>query len=97
MPDPDELTQKVARHLDVDWRYVEQVEAWDVDRIAEVRAAGRRAGRMLGYKVVTTQSHRAAREDGLVVVIVAGAGGAGRGGSPAYGGPLATPHRSCTR
>jgi hypothetical protein len=44
MPEPDELTLAIARHLEVDWQYVERVEAWDVERIAEIRSAGRKAG-----------------------------------------------------
>ena len=70
MPDPDGLTQTIARHLEVDWQYTEHVEAWNTDRIAEVRAAGRRAGRLLGYRVVTSQSDPDARGDGRVVVVV---------------------------
>jgi hypothetical protein len=69
MAEPDELTLMIARVLEVDWQYFELVEAWNVDRIAEVRAAGRRAGRLLGYKVLTRQSSPR-REDGRVVVAV---------------------------
>ena len=39
MPEPDELTLEIARALEVDWQYVKHVEAWDAERIAEVRAA----------------------------------------------------------
>jgi hypothetical protein len=53
VPEPDELTLTIARALEVDWQYVERVEAWNTDRIAEVRSAGRKAGRMLGYKIRT--------------------------------------------
>ncbi len=56
MPDPDELTLAIARVLEVDWQYVERVEARDTARIAEVRSAGRKAGRLLGYKVATFQN-----------------------------------------
>ncbi|MFI6263652.1 hypothetical protein [Micromonospora sp. NPDC051006] len=40
----------------IDWQYVERVEAWNAERIAEVRSAGRRAGRWLGYNIATFQS-----------------------------------------
>jgi len=40
-------------------------------RIAGMRAAGRKAGRLIGYKIATTQSDPHAREDGRVVVVVA--------------------------
>ncbi|MEU6860907.1 hypothetical protein AB0B28_18780 [Glycomyces sp. NPDC046736] len=71
MPDPDELTLQIARSLEVDWQYVEHVDAQNKDRIKEVRSAGRKAGRLLGYKIVTTQSDPSRREDRRVVVIVA--------------------------
>ena len=67
--EPDELTLLIARHLEVDWQYVQRVEAWDAARIAQVRAAGRRAGRLLGYKIVTRQS--APDDGGRVTVVVA--------------------------
>lgn len=67
----DELLMTIARHLELDWQYTEYVEAWDVDRIAEVRATGRKAGRMLGYKIMTRQSDPELRRDGRVVVSVA--------------------------
>src|ERR1700733_4507856 len=54
--EPDELTLLIARHLEVDWQYVRRFEAADTEKIAEVRAAGRRAGRLLGYKIMTRQS-----------------------------------------
>jgi hypothetical protein len=69
--EPDELTLFIAQRLEIDWQYVEHVEAWNADRIAEVRSAGRKAGRLLGFKVVTRQSDPALREDNRVVVIVA--------------------------
>ncbi|WP_129669019.1 hypothetical protein [Phytoactinopolyspora endophytica] len=71
MADPDELTITIARHLEVDWQYVEHVDALNEERIAEIRSAGRRAGRLLGYKIVTHQSDPGQRKDGRVVVIVA--------------------------
>jgi len=54
-PQPDELTLAIARALEVDWQYAERVEAWDAERIAEVRSAGRKAGRLLGFKIATFQ------------------------------------------
>jgi hypothetical protein len=67
--EPDELTLLIARHLEVDWQYVRRIEAWDAAQIAAVRAAGRRAGRLLGYKIVTRQS--APSEENRVTVVVA--------------------------
>jgi hypothetical protein len=67
--EPDELTLLIARHLEVDWQYVRRIGAWDTEQIAAVRAAGRRAGRLLGYKIVTRQS--APSEDNRVTVVVA--------------------------
>jgi hypothetical protein len=71
MSAPDELTQLIAQRLEIDWQYVEHVESWNTDRVAEIRSAGRKAGRLLGYKIVTHQSQPEQREDGRVVVIVA--------------------------
>jgi hypothetical protein len=67
--EPDELTLIIARHLEVDWQYVRRIEAWDTEQIAAVRSAGRKAGRLLGYKIVTRQSEPT--EQNRVVVIVA--------------------------
>lgn len=69
MPEPDELVLTVARRLEVDWQYVERVEAWDTERIAEVRSAGRKAGRLLGYKIITHQTRP--DDENRVKVIVA--------------------------
>lgn len=69
MPEPDELPLAIARHLEVDWQYVERVEAWDAERIAEIRSAGRKAGRMLGCKVATHQGRP--DDENRVTVIVA--------------------------
>jgi hypothetical protein len=67
--EPDELTLIIARHLEVDWQYVRRIEAWDADQIAAVRSAGRKAGRLLGYKIATRQSEPT--EENRVIVIVA--------------------------
>jgi hypothetical protein len=67
--EPDELTLLIARHLEVDWQYVRRIRARDADQIAAVRTAGRRAGRLLGYKITTRQS--APSDEGRVTVIVA--------------------------
>ena len=67
--EPDELTLLIARHLEVDWQYVRRIPARDGDQIAAVRAAGRRAGRLLGYKITTRQS--VPNDEGRVTVIVA--------------------------
>lgn len=69
MAEPDELTLTIARHLEIDGQYVKHVEAWDTERIAEIRSAGRKAGRVLGWKIITSQS--SPRDDGRVVVVVA--------------------------
>jgi hypothetical protein len=69
MPEPDELTLAIARHLEVDWQYVVRVEAWNTERIAEIRSAGRKAGRLLGYKIATFQAEP--DEENRVKVIVA--------------------------
>jgi len=45
MAEPDALTLAIARHLEIDVQYVEIIEAWDTERIAAVRSAGRKAGR----------------------------------------------------
>jgi hypothetical protein len=67
--EPDELTLTIARHLELDWQYVRRIEAWDAEKIAAIRFAGRKAGRLLGYKIVTRQSEP--NEENRVVVIVA--------------------------
>ncbi|MGH3277252.1 MAG: hypothetical protein ACRDNZ_23345 [Streptosporangiaceae bacterium] len=54
--EPDELTLLIARHLEVDWQYTRRIAARDTEKIALVRTAGRRAGRLLGYKITTRQS-----------------------------------------
>jgi hypothetical protein len=69
MAEPDELTLAIARALEVDWQCFELVEAWNTDRVAEIRAAGRRAGRLLGYKILTRRS-TPRRADGRIVVAV---------------------------
>lgn len=67
--EPDELTLIIARHLEVDWQYVCRFEARDTEQIAAVRSAGRKAGRMLGYKILTRQSEP--NEANRVTVVVA--------------------------
>jgi hypothetical protein len=66
--EPDELTLAIARQLELDSRYVERVEVRDTKRIAEVRSAGRRAGRLLGWKIQTFRSQPT--DEGRVVVVV---------------------------
>jgi hypothetical protein len=68
--EPDELTLTIARHLEVDWQYVRRITASDAAQIAAVRSAGRRAGRLLGYKIVTRQSEPNEQNRVLVVVAV---------------------------
>ena len=69
MAEPDELVLAIAQRLEVDWQYVERAEAWNAERIAELRSAGRKAGRLLGYKIVTVQSQP--DHENRVTVIVA--------------------------
>jgi hypothetical protein len=69
MAEPDELVLAIAQRLEVDWQYVERAEAWNAERIAELRSAGRKAGRLLGYKIVTVQSEP--DDENRVTVIVA--------------------------
>jgi hypothetical protein len=69
MPEPDELTLAIAQALEVDWQYTERVEGWDAERIAQVRSAGRKAGRLLGFKIATFQTRP--NDENRVAVIVA--------------------------
>ena len=64
----DELTLAITRQLELDSQYVEHVEVWDTKRIAEVRSAGRRAGRLLGWKTQTFRSQPT--DQGRVAVLV---------------------------
>jgi hypothetical protein len=68
MAEPDELTRIIAQHLEVDHQYVEHVEAWNTEHIATVRSAGRKAGRLLGWKIFTYQSRP--DDENRVTVIV---------------------------
>jgi hypothetical protein len=63
--EPDELTLTIARQLEIDTQYVEHVEAWDNERIAQIRSAGRKAGRLLGWKIRTVQTQPT--DDGRLV------------------------------
>lgn len=69
MQQPDELTLAIARHLDVDWQYVERVEASNTEHIAEIRSAGRKAGRMLDYKIATYRAPRPDNENRVTVIV----------------------------
>jgi hypothetical protein len=69
MAELDELGLEIARRLELDWQYIVRVESWDTERIAEIRSAGRKAGRHLGYKITTFQSDP--DEEQRVTVIVA--------------------------
>jgi hypothetical protein len=66
--EPDELTLAIAQQLEIDSQYVEHIEAWNTERIAEVRSAGRKAGRLLGRKIRTFQSQP--NDEGRLVVVV---------------------------
>jgi hypothetical protein len=71
MAESEDLVSEVARRLELDWQYVAHVPAWDVERVAKIRSAGRQAGRTLGYRVMTMQTDPEDRDHGLVVVVVA--------------------------
>jgi len=68
MAEPDELTLAIARQLEIDSQYVEHIEEWDTEHIAEVRSAGRKAGRLLGWKIRTIQTQP--NDEGRLVVAV---------------------------
>lgn len=68
MAEPDELTREIAWRLGIDAQYIEHVGAWDAERIAQIRSAGRRAGRLLGWKIQTSQSEPT--DGGRVAVVV---------------------------
>jgi hypothetical protein len=69
LPEPDELTLTIARHLEIDNQYVEFIGACDIHRIAEVRSAGRKAGRLLDWKIMAYQT--SPNDEGRLAVIVA--------------------------
>lgn len=66
----DVLASQIATRLEIGEQYVEHVSASDHDHIALIRSAGRKAGRLLNWKVRTFQTDPAKREDGKVVVFV---------------------------
>jgi hypothetical protein len=71
MPDPDEaLIEQILPVLELDHQYSRSVEAWNHDRVAQIRRCGRAAGKRLGYQVRTFASDPEQREDGRVVVWV---------------------------
>jgi len=67
MPELDELTLTIARHLEADKQYIQRFPPWETERIAAVRSAGRKAGRHLGCRVITLQSNA---DGGTVAVAV---------------------------
>lgn len=64
------LASQIATILEIGEQYVEHVDVGDTEHIALIRSAGRKAGRLLGWKVRTFQSDPAKRDDHKVVVIV---------------------------
>jgi hypothetical protein len=70
MPEADELMLEIARVLEIDLQYTERVEARNTERIAAVRSAGRRAGRLLGYKITTFQNEPDVENHVRVFVVV---------------------------
>jgi len=67
----DTLATQIATALEISAQYIEHVDPQDVEHIALIRSAGRKAGRLLGWKIHTFQTDPALREDKKVVVIVA--------------------------
>jgi hypothetical protein len=61
----DELAAHVAQVLEIDHQYAIRTQADATEQIARIRRAGRRAGRVLGWKVRTFVRDR---EDGGSVV-----------------------------
>jgi hypothetical protein len=70
-----DLELTVARQLEIDGQFVAHFDTDGAAGIAAVRAAGRRAGRLLGLNVRTVHSDPNKRDDNRVVVIVAVTGG----------------------
>jgi|SRR5580704_11688736 hypothetical protein len=67
--EPEELILAIMQALEVDGQYVERhIEAWDTERIAEVRSAGRKAGRRMNYRIRTFVTEPS--DEGRVVVVV---------------------------
>lgn len=72
MQDPEDevLIQEMLPVLDVDHQHMRLVEAWNRDRVAQIRRCGRQAGKRLGYKIRTLNSDPDRRDDGRLVVWV---------------------------
>lgn len=70
MAEPDELTLTIAQHLELDHQYVKRIEAWDAEHIAAARSAGRKAGRLLGWKIITHQTEPDDENRVTVIVVV---------------------------
>jgi hypothetical protein len=64
------LIQQILPVLDLDHQYTRLAEAWDQDRVAQIRRCGRAAGRRLGYKIRTFATDPEDRDDGRVAVWV---------------------------
>jgi hypothetical protein len=69
-PDDEALIEQILPVLDLDHQYTRLVEAWNQDRVAQIRRCGRSAGRRLGYKIRTFATDPQSREDGHVAVWV---------------------------
>lgn len=70
MEPPGALVAEIATRLEIDWQCVRQFEALDKDAISTFRAAGRRAGRVLGLKVRTMEAAVTGRSDQVAVIVV---------------------------
>ncbi len=66
----DTLATQIATELEISSQFVRHADPSDADYIALIRSAGRRAGRMLGWKVATFQTDPDLRADRKVVVVV---------------------------
>lgn len=68
METEDEIYERILLRLELDHQYSAHVNPGNVERIKQIRALGRRAGRELGWKVRTFQTNPERRPDGKVVV-----------------------------
>ena len=70
LPEDEALIMEMLPVLEVDHQYTRLVEAWNHDRVAQIRRCGRQAGKRLGYKLRTVASDPERRSDGRLMVWV---------------------------
>ena len=64
--DDEALIQEILPVLDLDHQYTRLVEAWNHDRVAQIRRCGRAAGKRLGVRSERSRpTRRAAKTDAL--------------------------------